>query len=284
MVAINITKNKPLKDLSTFGIGGLAEYFTSVRSIEELRLAIRLAKERRLPLYLLGNGSNTLFPDEGLKGFVVRNQIRSLVWKENRVIVGSGYLLPLLARKTAKRFLSGLEFAWSIPGTVGGAIWMNAGANGCSMSDCLSEVGFIDLNGTYHVYPKSALSFGYRSSSFQKKQGYIVWAAFSLRPDPNAYENMLLIGKTRRQSQPLKEKSIGSIFKNPEGISAGKLIDQLGWKNFRIGGAKISSLHANFMINVENATQKDVLALIDKVKNKAQSCYNVSLDEEIVIL
>lgn len=283
MAALNITKNKPLKELSTIGIGGYAEYFCSVSSLEELQFIHSYARKNDFPITLIGKGSNSLFPDQGIQGIVVQNRIDFCKISENRVEVGSGYFLPLLVRKTVKASLAGLEFALSIPSTVGGAIWMNAGASQSEIKDVLDSVTFLHKTGGIQKYKKEDLTFSYRHSSFQKMDGVIVSAEFSLASQENVREKMLFLAAKRKKSQPLSEKTIGSIFKNPENHSAGALIEFCGLKGKRVGDAMVSSLHANFIVNTKNATQKEVLELIDYIKEVVQKKTGILLKEEIRI-
>ena len=282
MAAIKIIKQKSLKSLSTFGIGGKAERFVSVNTTATCRETFLFAKKRHLPVHILGNGSNCLFPDQGLPGLIVQNKILFYRKKQNQIFVGGGYSLALLGRKTAKNQLTGFEFALSIPGSVGGAIWMNAGASGQETADTLVKVAFMDLDGRIAIYQKKALRFGYRSSSLQEKKGMILWACFLLSPSSTAANQARLFAQKRRQDQPLQEKSIGSIFKNPaNGISAARLIDQAGLKGLQIGGAKISLKHANFIINTGNATSGDVALLVEKVQQMIYAKYGMWLEKEI---
>jgi len=279
-----IQKNKSLSDLSTFGIGGKASYFTVCKSIDEMRLAYLFAREKTLPIIIVGKGSNTLFPDAGLDALVIQNRIDFLEIDENRAHVGAGYSFSLLGSKTVRAGLSGLEFASGIPASVGGAVFMNAGANGCETKDHLVEVKYLDEDGEVKTYSKEEMTFTYRKSSFQEMKGVIVGATFELTLDPEARDRQINIIEYRKKTQPLTEKSAGCVFRNPEGISASKLIDELGLKGKKVGGAMISPVHANFIVNTGNATQRDVLGLIEEVRDIVYKKEGVLLKDELRVI
>lgn len=269
-------KNRFLSEFSTFGIGGPIAHFVEVSTIDEMEEAF----QSDLPKLVIGKGSNCLFPDTGFDGLVILNKIDFCEWNENDVHVGSGYSFSLLGVQTARKNFSGLEFASGIPATVGGAIFMNAGANGTETCDCLKSVLF--FNGKERTeFLRSDLRFGYRSSPFQKMSGVILSAIFSLKPQPAARKKQLEIIDYRMKTQPLKDKSAGCVFRNPPGLSAGSLIDRSGLKGTQIGGAKISEIHANFIVNHQKATSEDVKKLIELVREKVFEQTGVLLETEI---
>jgi UDP-N-acetylmuramate dehydrogenase len=275
---LQLQKNRNLSEFSTFGIGGPIRYFVEVSSMEEMEEALSL----NLPYLIVGKGSNCLFNDKGFDGLVILNKIDFCEWKEREVTVGSGYSFSLLGVQTARKKLSGLEFASGIPATVGGAVFMNAGANGKETADSLKSVLYFD--GARKQFLKEDLFFGYRTSSFQKMKGVILAATFILNLQEMARQNQLQIVEHRMKTQPLKDKSVGCVFRNPKGISAGALIDQCGLKGLSVGGAKISEVHANFIVNAEGATSKDVLALIQLVQQKVFQQTNIELEPEIRLI
>ncbi|MBI3508638.1 MAG: UDP-N-acetylmuramate dehydrogenase [Chlamydiia bacterium] len=282
---INVQKNRSLSEFSTFGIGGPISHFIEVKTGAEMADAFAFAKEQSLPCLILGKGSNCLFPDEGFSGLAILNKIDFIEWGEGTLRVGSGYNFSLLGVQTARKNWAGLEFASGIPATVGGAIFMNAGANGGSTSDCLETVTFLDVDGQKHLFQRSELSFSYRHSPFQQMRGAILEASFRLKPEPTARAKQLQIIDYRLKTQPYNDKSAGCVFRNPEtGLSAGALIERCGLKGLTIGGAKISEMHANFIINTERATAQDVKALIAEIQARVQKQTGVRLELEVRIL
>ena len=256
-----------LKHYSTFGIGGAAKYFIEITDIHQAQEALSFCYRKNLPFMILGKGSNTLFDDKGYPGLIILNKIQSIDWQDSQVTVGGGYSFSLLGSQSAKKELSGLEFAAGIPGTVGGAIFMNAGANAQETCTTLLKVEYIDHKGCYRVYDKKELMFSYRFSSFQDWQGCIVGATFNLTVKDGVRVKQKEMIDYRMKTQPYKNPSIGCIFRNPDkSMSAGALIEKCGLKGMRVGGAFVSEMHANFIVNLEEATAQDVLKLIALVK------------------
>jgi UDP-N-acetylmuramate dehydrogenase len=274
-------QNQPLREFSTFGIGGNASYFTSVRSVEEMKDALLWAKEKALPFFILGKGSNCLFDDKGYRGLVILNKIDFFQIENQTATVGAGFSFSLLGTKLSRMGLTGLEFASGIPASVGGAVWMNAGANGKETSEALVEVSFVDENGVERVFRKEELEFRYRFSSFQNMKGAIVSAQFHLQIDQETRQRQLTIIDYRKKTQPLDKKSAGCVFRNPQTGSAGALIDSCGLKGMNVGGAFVSDKHANFIINSEGARAQDVLHLISEVQRKVHEQTGISLEMEI---
>lgn len=274
-------KDKLLAPLSTFGIGGPSRYFIEVTTFAEMQEVVCQCKRDGLPYLILGKGSNVLFDDQGFNGLVVHNKIHFCELNENVAYVSGGYSFALLGVQTARKGLSGLEFASGIPASVGGAVFMNAGANGFETAQTLKEVTYVDEWGDLHVLPKEKLKFGYRTSSFQEKKGAIVAARFELTSSLDARKNQLKIVDYRTQTQPYGEKSAGCIFRNPGKEAAGALIQQCGLKGVSIGGAEVSLLHANFIVNKGNATAQDVRDLANFVKNSVLEKTGVELIMEI---
>ncbi len=274
-------RNRSLSEFSTFGIGGPIRYFLEVSSIEAMEEAILFARQENLPHLILGKGSNCLFSDSGFDGLAILNKIDFCEFNETRVSVGSGYSFSLLGVQSARKGLSGLEFASGIPATVGGAVFMNAGANGKETFSCLESVLYLHENGVKQEYRKEEVSFGYRTSFFQSMKGVILSAVFILQPDPQARPSQLKIIDYRLKTQPYKEKSAGCVFRNPEGLSAGALIDQCGLKGLTFGGAKVSEMHANFIVNAGSASSGDVLSLVRMVQEKVLEKTGVHLEPEI---
>jgi UDP-N-acetylmuramate dehydrogenase len=276
--------DRRLSEFSTFGIGGPIRFLLEIRTAEEAKEAFLWAQEGNLEVRILGKGSNSLFSDEPFDGVVLLNKIEGCAIEDCVVSAGAGTSFAYLGIQTAKRGLTGLEFASGIPATVGGAIWMNAGANGMETADSLESVLYLWKTGEMREYHRSELTFGYRTSSFQSMDGCIILAKFRLRVNEKARENQLKILNARIQSQPLKEKSAGCIFRNPsKEVSAGALIDRCALKGFAVGDAKISNVHANFIVNAGAAKAKDVLALIQIVQTKVFEQTGIHLKPEIRI-
>lgn len=282
---LKIQTGRSFAECSTLGIGGPVRFLIEVRAAEEGIAAYAWARERDLPVVVVGKGSNILFEDAPFEGLVLLNRIDFCNIEGNEVHVGGGFSFSLLGVQTARKGLAGLEFASGIPATVGGAIFMNAGANGQETSTALRSVSYLDPTGEVQEWTKEALSFGYRTSSFQQWNGCILSAKFHLAPKADARQTQLKIIEYRIQTQPYKDKSAGCVFRNPApGIGAGALIDQSGLKGFAIGGAKVSEMHANFLINAGGARASDMKALIREVQAKVYEKTGHHLEPEIRIL
>ena len=284
-LVLNIQTNRSLSEVSTFGIGGPIRFFAEIRSVEEAEEAYRWARYKNIPVIPLGKGSNCLFRDEPFEGLVLLNKIDFCHFQENKVHVGSGFSFSLLGVQTARKGLTGLEFASGIPATVGGAIFMNAGANGKETFGSLSSVCYLFESGEKREFKKEELEFGYRMSQFQTMKGMILSACFVLEPEENARKSQLEIIQYRMKTQPYKEKSAGCVFKNPSReLSAGALIDRCGLKGVSVGDAQVSEMHANFLINKGNATAAQMLALIKQIQTQVYEKTGIHLESEIRIL
>lgn len=267
-------------------IGGETEYFSVPDTFEEIFEIIKFARDRELPFYLVGGGSNILFPDEGYKGVIIStenlNQIRI---QDEFVIVQAGLPLPQLVNLLQKEGLSGMEELCEIPGTVGGAVAGNAGAYGKEISELFVEGNILTFEGKIIKVKRDDLKFSYRSS-FLKNIGILLDATFKLVPSsPEKISSKIKdIKEKRRKTQPVGELTLGSVFKNPPGTSAGFLIERAGLKGYTIGGAKFSEKHANFIVNFANAKASDVKALINEAKKRVRELFGIELDTEIIIL
>jgi UDP-N-acetylmuramate dehydrogenase len=279
------TLNRPLKDLCTLGIGGPARSCLEVRTIEEMQSSLIACHQGRIPYLILGKGSNSLFDDRGFDGLVLLNKIGFYEEIAPGIFhVGAGYSFSLLGVQTARKGWSGLEFASGIPGSVGGAVFMNAGANGTETSDTLVSVDFIDEHGQQQLLKKEDLCFSYRTSPFQKMSGAIVGATFQLTPSLQARHRQMEMISYRMKTQPYQEKSAGCIFRNCASSSAGALIDRCGLKGLSVGGAKVSELHANFIINAGEALATDVLTLIALIQAQVKEQTGIELESEIRVI
>lgn len=284
MDELKIEKNKKLSPFTTFGIGGNAELFVEATSIQHMQKALQFASHQKLPFFILGKGSNTLFDSAGFEGIVILNKIDFCIRSGYTYYVGGGYSFSLLGTQTAREHLSGLEFAAGIPGSVGGAVFMNAGANGRETAETLVAVEYVNSQGEILLFKKEDLLFSYRHSPFQNKYGAIVSATFSLSPSENARSQQLEIINYRKKTQPLRDSSAGCVFRNPPSYYAGGLIEKCGLKGFSIGGAQISPIHANFIVNTGNATSENIKELIEHIQNTVKEKTGVQLEHEIRII
>jgi UDP-N-acetylmuramate dehydrogenase len=275
------SQHKLLKDLSTFGIGGPAKYFIEISSIEDMQAVIAFCYREGIDFIVIGKGSNCLFDDQGFDGLVILNKISFCRYEDNRVHVGAGYSFSLLGVQTAKKGLSGLEFASGIPASVGGAVFMNAGANQQETKDHLFDVWYVSETGELEILEKKQIEFSYRMSSFQKKKGAVVAATFLLTPNKDARAKQLSIIDYRTKTQPYGDKSAGCVFRNPTQGPAGYFIEKTGLKGTSIHGAEVSELHANFIVNKERANAADVLSLAKHVQEKVKEHTGIDLEMEI---
>ena len=273
-----------LKDVTTFGIGGPSKYFIEVQTIPELQEVIRYCYAKNLRYFLLGKGSNTLFHDQGFDGLVIHNRIVFCEENEGEFYVGGGYSFSLFGSQTARKGWEGLEFASGIPGSVGGAIYMNAGANGGETFNCLAEVTYVDEAGNLQILSKNQMQWSYRFSSFQQKKGAIAAAKFKLSPSTEARQKQLKIIDYRTKTQPYGDQSAGCVFRNAAHTSAGALIEKSELKGYSIGGAEVSPLHANFIVNRNHATAQDVLSLAHHVKKIVHEKTGIDLEMEIRVV
>jgi len=279
---MKLQENRPLSELSTFGIGGNARYWAELKSIEGAKEAVRLCAERHLPFIVIGKGSNSLFSDQGFEGVVLLNKIDFYETPEPHLFhVGAGFSFALLGVRTARHGWGGLEFASGIPATVGGAVFMNAGANGRETAESLVTVDFVNEQGVLELLDRQSLHFSYRHSPFQTRKGIIVGATFHLQPDLEARKKQLKIVEYRQKTQPYSDKSAGCIFRNPACGFAGQLIEQSGLKGFRMGGAQVSTLHANFIVNVGGATAEEVKTLMHHIQTTVHAQTGHHLEPEV---
>ena len=278
--------NEPIAPYTSIKIGGPADVMVFPRSISDIIDLMERLSEYGLPYFILGGGSNLLVKDGGIAGVVVHlkqlNEIRIRAGGEVTAQAGVSY--PRLSLSAAEKGLSGLEFAVGIPGTVGGAVVMNAGIPGEETAAVLKEMTLVNEAGRVLRFPKEEVPFGYRSAAIPK--GVVVAAAFSLSPGPidRIEEKMKGLLQRRRETQPLSFPNVGSVFKNPKGGSAGKLIDEAGLKGVRAGDAQISEKHGNFIINHGSATAKEVLVLIEKIRQKVEAQHGVALELEVKVV
>ncbi len=270
-------KNQSLKRYSTWGIGGPAKLFCKVDSVGAMREAMQLGER----FIVIGKGSNCLFDDRGFDGLVILNKIEFCERSRRKYHVGSGYNFSLLGSQTARVGLAGLEFASGIPGTVGGAVYMNAGAGGHETCDVLVEVQYMHKSGKLQLISRADMSFAYRTSPFQKMEGAIISARFELDECAAAKQKQVDLIRYRTSTQPYGEKSCGCVFRNPVQAGAGALIEKCGLKGLRVGDVEVSDMHANFIVNRGSGSSDDVLELIEKIKQIVKEKEGVELQFEV---
>ena len=279
---LTYSTNEVLAPHSTFGIGGQCDFFVKPITEGALISLLSFLKKHRIPYFIMGNGSNLLFDDDGFRGCIISTkELKEMHLEQNEIEVACGYSLIALSSFAQKNGLSGLEFACSIPATVGGAIYMNAGAYGGQMQDVITTVRYLNENG--NIATAYDHGFSYRHSIYQAKELTVLSCKIRLKSDASdqILARMLENKEKRKTTQPIAEKSAGSVFRREEGIIPAKLIDEAGLKGFSIGGASVSTKHAGFIINHNNATSKDVLTLIDQIKTIVWERYGVKLVSEI---
>ena len=287
----NIKRNEPMSKHTSFKTGGPAEFYITAKTIEDIQNIFQYAKTNRIKLYIIGNGSNLLVSDEGIKGIVLKiavDNIETLASDFGILVnVGAGVKTMALAQILKKDGITGFEELAGIPGTIGGANYMNAGAYGKELKDIIVETKVINKEtGKIETLKKEEQELKYRSSIFKNKKYIIIETTFNLqRGKPEEIERrMNEFSIQRKEKQPLEYPSAGSTFKRGDGFITAKLIDECGLKGYTIGGAQISEKHAGFIINKGNATSKDILDLIDYTKKKVFEKFGVQIEEEVEIL
>ena len=284
---LEVRENEPMKRHTTFRIGGPARLMALPRSRKEAAAAVRAATEAGIAPFFLGNGSNLLVADHGYEGFVLKacglDQVREV---NHRLRAESGITLARLANAALGRGLTGLEFAHGIPGTLGGAVVMNAGAYGGEMKDILSSVRVMEREGQIRELPAQELALSYRHSCVPERGLTVLSARLTLRKgeEGKIRARMEELSAARREKQPLEYPSAGSTFKRPEGYFAGKLIQDAGLKGYSVGGAQVSEKHAGFVINRNQATPEDIRALIEEVQKRVWETSGVCLEPEVKFL
>lgn len=285
---IELRENEPLAAHTSFRIGGPARWMAFPKTVEEVRTLLRLAREADIPVRLLGAGTNVLAPDRGVDALVLclKDALRGVRLPEGNCIEAmAGETLASVAVFARKNGLTGLEFAHGIPGTLGGGVYMNAGAYGGELRQVVRQVTFLHADGRLETFENGDCAFGYRTSVFENMPGVIVSARLALQPgEPAAIEaKMRELMEKRRASQPLELPSAGSTFKRPAGHFAGALIQDAGLKGRGVGGAKVSEKHVGFVVNFDHATAADVRATIALVQKTVYETSGVRLEPEVRI-
>lgn len=271
---------------TTFRIGGVAAYYMIPESVEDITKAVEFAGQKGLPFYLLGKGSNVLFSDEGYPGVIIeigRGLEQLSICEDGTVTAQAGIALSAMAAKLADAELTGFEFAGGIPGTLGGAITMNAGAYGGEIKDCIVSATVLTKEGKRITLQKEELELGYRTSIIQKEKYIVLEADFVFQPGKREeiLSTMRELNRRRREKQPLEYPSAGSTFKRPEGYFAGKLIEDAGLRGYRVGDAQVSEKHCGFVVNRGHATAAEVSRLIYDVQKKVKERFQVELEPEV---
>lgn len=281
---VALASDAPMAPLTTLRVGGPADRLLVVQSREELLGALRLAGDAGCPWFVLGNGSDLVVADAGIRGLVIRNRARDVTVDGLRLEADAGAPMALLVRTATAAGLAGLEFGTSIPGTLGGAVWANAGAHGSEMRDVVATVDAWDpRDGSLATLAGDDCAFAYRESRFKDSPEVILAASLLLRTDdPRAIAARVAANQAQRvATQPLAEQNAGSVFRNPPGDHAGRLIDAAGLKGTRVGGASVSERHANFIVTERDAQAADVRALGDRVREAVRARFGIELEYEI---
>lgn len=281
----NVLKDEPMKNHTTFRVGGPADWFVMPEEEEQVREIVNILHTEKIPYYVMGNGSNLLVGDKGYRGVVIQlyKKMSKIRVTEHVVYAQAGALLSKIAAEALAHELSGFEFASGIPGTLGGAVMMNAGAYGGEMKHVLKSALSLTADGELRVLPAEQMELGYRSSIFSKNGDIVLSAELELEPgNPETIRTYMEELKEKRVTkQPLEYPSAGSTFKRPEGYFAGKLIQDTGLQGFQVGGAQVSEKHCGFVINKDNATAADILSLIEQVADKVEEKFGVRLEPEV---
>ena len=284
----NIHTEEPLAKHTTFRVGGLADCLVEIENTEQLRKIQKYLRLIELPYTIVGNGSNLLVGDKGYRGVVLQigNKMADIRVEGNRITAQAGALLSKIAKAALENGLTGLEFASGIPGSVGGAVVMNAGAYGGEMKQVITSVTVLDPEGEELILDNETMEFGYRTSIIKHRPFLVTEVTMTLKPgDPAAIKAIMDdLAARRREKQPLEYPSAGSTFKRPEGYFAGQLIMEAGLRGFQIGGARVSDKHCGFVINAGSASASDILGVIRHTQQTVKEKFGVDLETEVIML
>lgn len=284
----NVKLQEPMSKHTTFRIGGPADFYLCPHSTKEVQQTVQICKEENLPYFILGNGSNLLVSDKGYRGAIIQlwKNFSDISVKDCCITAKAGALLSKVAAEALEEGLTGMEFASGIPGTIGGAVFMNAGAYGGEMKDIIKEVKVLDDQGEVRVLSNEEMKLGYRTSIVKEKGYTVLSAVLQLKKGEVSVirETMEDLKNRRTSKQPLDMPSAGSTFKRPEGYFAGKLIMDSGLRGFSVGGAQVSEKHCGFVVNKGGATAEDVTALIREVQRRVKEKFGVELETEVRFL
>jgi len=283
----NVILNKPLKNHTYTRLGGNADYFVTPKNKEQVQQVVKLANKENIPFTLLGNGSNLIIKDGGIRGIVMYlGKLNQVTVNETNIIAESGALIANVSKKALESHLTGLEFACGIPGSVGGALFMNAGAYGGEIKDVLIRTTVVDRDGELKVIEADNLNLAYRTSNIPENGYIVIDAEFGLEVGDYQEIKAVMDDLTykRESKQPLEYPTCGSVFKRPPGYFAGKLIQDSGLQGKQIGGAQVSLKHAGFIINKDGASANEYIALIEYVQKVVKEKYGVQLEREVRII
>lgn len=284
---IAFLENESMKNHTTFKVGGNADFIAMPKNLEQASITLKFLKENDINYYYLGKGSNVIFRDTGFKGVIIKTSNMQKVYiKDEEVTASAGTTLNVLCKLLQEQSLSGLEFCYGIPGNVGGAIYMNAGAYDGEISDCIKEIEYLDENAHRKVICLKDAQFSYRHSIFQENNWMIISCTFILKVKDSAEILKFMEGimQKRKDKQPLDKPSAGSSFRRPEGHFAAELIDRCGLKGKTVGGAQISQKHAGFIINIGDATSDDIETLAEDISTIVLEKTGVKLEKEMIIV
>lgn len=284
----NIKLDEPMRNHTSFKVGGPADILVTPIDVDQILKILEVCREEKTPVFVMGNGTNLIVRDKGIRGVVIKTceNFNNYEVTGTTIEAYSGLLLSKVADIALEYGLSGLEFASGIPGTLGGAVYMNAGAYGGEMKDVVSKTEYLDSDNKIRILREEEHEFGYRSSRIQKEGGIVLKSEIKLKKGnkPEIKAAMDDFNKRRKEKQPLELPSAGSVFKRPKGYYAGKLVQDCGLKGYRIGGAEVSTKHCGFIVNSGNATAADIINLIKHIQDKVKSKFGVDLRTEVRIV
>ncbi len=284
----SVTADQPMSNYTSFKVGGPADLLIIPGDAKELSETVGACKRKGIEFYIIGNGTNLIVSDKGIRGVVIKicENFCAYSIEQNTVTAEAGMLLSRLSNIALQNGLTGMEFASGIPGTLGGAVSMNAGAYGGEMKDIIVETEYIDREGAFGTIKGEAHRFGYRTSLIQEMGCIVIRSAIKLERGDKACIKACMedFARRRRDKQPLEMPSAGSIFKRPDGYFSGKLIEDCGLKGYSIGGAQVSPKHCGFIVNTGNAKASDVICLIERIKSEVSLRFGVNLQTEVKIL
>lgn len=284
----NVRVDEPMKNHTSFKVGGPADVLVTPDSVESLVEVLNICKRNSIPFTIIGNGTNLIVRDKGIRGVVIKifDSFNKCQVKGDIITAEAGILLSRLSNVALENGLAGLEFASGIPGTLGGAVAMNAGAYGGEMKDVVIRTSFINKSGDVVTLEGQQHQFGYRTSFIQREGGIVLETELKLRRGKreDIRYTMDELKRRRKEKQPLEMPSAGSVFKRPEGHFAGKLVEDCGLRGYRVGGAQVSEKHCGFIVNAGDARASDIEELIDEIQNNVKTKFGVDLDTEVKII
>ena len=285
---LQIKNNELMKYHTSWKIGGPADFFCIPTTLEHLKNILIFSQNYDLPINIIGNGSNIWVPDDGIRGLVVKiaGTLDKIEYSGKMIKAGSGTSLPYLVKQSVEKELSGLEFAVSIPGTVGGAVISNAGFGIESIANLVSKIEILDYQGYVKIVDETQLNFDYRRCNLSSQDGIVLSAYLKLKKASKGsiIAKIRKYNKKRRKTQPTGYLTAGCVFKNPENYSAGYLIEKIGAKGLTVGNAQVSTKHANFIINKGGASSDDIMLLMEEIEKRVQKAFGISLEKEVQIL